>query len=240
MDTGDIYFIVGELQKYGPLGLGLLSFISNLIPGFPAIYLSLLASYAIVSPGGYQSLLAILAAGVGSGLGKTCLFLVSGFLGSKLETVRARREALRMITGKRGGIAVTVFLFAALPLPDDILYIPLGVAGFSKLLFIISVTLGKIAMALIVYSLGSTGKWIIDIYISNIGALTVTNIIVLGAIVILASILITYTIISVNWFRIYSAYAERGEGEAIKTLIDEIKIALTFKNIRNKAVLASK
>jgi len=226
--------LVNELRGYGPVGLFVLAFISNLVPGFPAVYLSFLASYAVISGASLESLATVLGVGVGAGLGKFALFALSKHLGSRIEAVRRRRELFELLRARRGGVALTVFLFAALPLPDDLLYIPLGVAGFNTALFLVSVVAGKIAMAFIVFTLGSTARWAIELSLPRLGELTLTKISALVVATLAPALLLTYIVVNIDWLRVYKAYAENGEREAAKTLAKEVVAAITFKNMRVK------
>ncbi|MCX8195810.1 MAG: hypothetical protein N3F67_01855 [Acidilobaceae archaeon] len=212
--------LVEELLKYGPLGLGALSFISNLFPGFPALYLSLVASYAALSPSALHSAAAVLAAGVGAGLGKAALFLSSSAIGSRIGYVRKKRKLLkRLLEG--GKIPVLVFLFAALPLPDDLLYIPLAVVGYSPLQFLAPVIIGKTTMAAIVYALGLTAGGFLKAYLNSVGSVTLLDIAIAGLAVIAASLLLAYVVISIDWFKVLEGYARRGIRGAVRELLRE-------------------
>jgi len=233
--SGDtLVYVVEELRNYGPLGLGVLAFISNLVPGFPAVYLSLLASYAVIVRGFTESLVAVASVGVGAGLGKFALFLLSKSLGSRIGAVRRRREALTLLRARKSGLALTVFLFAALPLPDDLLYIPLGVAGFSTPIFLISVIAGKTAMAAMVFLMGTPAKWLIEATVPRMGELTLAKVTALTLVTVVPAVAITYVVLNVDWFKVYSAYAENGEREAARTLAKEITNIITLKQARGR------
>ena len=238
LSSDTIAYVIEELRGYGPLGLGVLAFISNLVPGFPAVYLSLLASYAVIVRGFVESLVVIVSVGVGAGLGKFTLFLLSKSLGSRIGVIRRRREALKLLRTRRGGLALTVFLFAALPLPDDLLYIPLGVAGFSTPVFLVSVIAGKMAMAAIVFLMGTPARWLIEATVPRMGELTLAKVTALTIVTLVPAIAITYVILSVDWFKVYRAYAEMGEREAAKTLAKEIADAVTLKQSRGRIARA--
>ena len=234
MDSDTIVYLVEKLREYGPLGLGVLAFVSNLVPGFPAVYLSLLASYALLARGVQESLVAILSVGVGAGLGKFTLFTLSGFIGSRIGVVRRRREALSLLRARRGGLALTVFLFAALPLPDDLLYIPLGVLGFNPVIFLLSVTAGKTVMAAIVFLLGAPARWLIDFTVPRVGEVTLAKVLALTAITLVPAIAITYVIVSVDWLKVYKAYAESGGREAARTLAREVANTMRLRTLRGR------
>ena len=115
------------------LGLGLpgvfmLSLVSNLIIFIPVPYLLLvfiLSSYT-------ETNLALLSfiSGLGAAIGKLIIFTISRS-GRKLVDEKSLRnlEFARMIMERYGFMAV--FIVAALPLPDDIFYIPLGLTQFT-------------------------------------------------------------------------------------------------------------
>lgn len=220
--------ISAELLARGPLGLGALSFISNLIPGFPAVYLSFLASYAILSPSATSSIIAVLAAGIGAGLGKVALFLISSFLGSRSSKVREKRKIFKRFF-QRKSIPLAVYLFASLPLPDDLLYIPLGVAGFSIRSFAVPVILGKITMTTIVYVLALMARQLIQPLLGGIEQITIRDIVVIGLLVIASSALFSYVTISINWLRVYDAFQRKGLRSAIGAFGEELRAVLSLK-----------
>lgn len=217
-----------DLLQYGPVGLGAFSFISNLIPGFPAVYLSFLASYAIFSPTALSSLAAVLASGIGAGLGKVALFIISNLLGSRSAKVRERRKIFKKFF-QRKSLPMAVYLFASLPLPDDLLYIPLGVAGFSLRRFVVPVVLGKITMTTAVYLLALLGKHLIEPFLGGLEQITIRSIIIVGIIVIASSALFSYITVSVNWLRVYEAFSSKGVRASLGTLWEEVRAVLSFK-----------
>ncbi|MEM3641871.1 MAG: hypothetical protein QXH37_08130, partial [Candidatus Bathyarchaeia archaeon] len=60
---------------------------------------------------------------------------------------------------------VTIFLFALLPLPDDLIFIPLGIMRYSLVKAFIPALIGKLCMSIIiVYSAGSVREIIQRIF----------------------------------------------------------------------------
>ncbi len=203
-------------ESYGPLGVLVLALVSNLIPGFPAIYLTLVFSYAAVDRGGKLGLLiVILAGGLGAGLGKFVEFYLSDVLSSRVAYLQRKKRSLQTLLARtKWEIAFLVFLFAALPLPDDVLYIPLGAAGFSRAAFIVSVTLGKIVLTAIAAGLGELAGWLFEeSTLASIVFITV------GTLILLA------IMFAIDWEKVVKAYNESGwraAGGALKVELSRI------------------
>jgi uncharacterized membrane protein YdjX (TVP38/TMEM64 family) len=227
----DLEQLIQNLKDYGPPGLFLAALISNLIPGFPAIYLTLVGAYAALVHDPFSNLLVILAAGVGAGIGKIGVFYTSNFLASRSSRIRRKREEYLVFLNRgKLGIFLLVVLFASLPLPDDILYIPLGISGFSILWFAAGVIIGKIILTLIVFFLGNAYWGLIEKYmIGDTGAVNWT--LAIGGLA-LGTVLITLLIFSLDWKRIYDAYTNKGFLHGTKVLLEEIIGVLTLKPLR--------
>lgn len=220
---------IEELNEFGPIGLFLISFISNAIPGFPAIYLAFVGSYALVASDIGHSILAIVVSGVGAGLGKVLVFMSSRALGhasKRLQRVRENTEWLGEEAEK--GVFILVLLFAALPLPDDLLYIPLGLTGFKAVSFTIAVVLGKIILTGLVFFLGKAYKSAFNALFAAQGQ---ENLGLLVGGMIAASIVATAVIFSMDWKKIYMAYKKEGWVKATIVLILELIRVLTFNLI---------
>jgi membrane protein YqaA with SNARE-associated domain len=202
------------MQGYGLLGFTLAAFVSNLIPGFPAVYLTVVVSYTIASPDDLLGLAKlIVAGGVGAGLGKFVEFYLSEVFGSRVGAVREKRRSLsRVLSKTKLGIATLVFLFAALPLPDDVLYIPLGAAGFSKAVFLAAVILGKTALTAITAGMGMAAAKLLE------GGLTPAKLAGLAV----GTAVITLLIFAVDWERIIEGYTERGWRGAARAFGEEL------------------
>ncbi|MEB3851447.1 MAG: VTT domain-containing protein [Desulfurococcales archaeon] len=206
------------MEEYGLLGFTLAAFVSNLIPGFPAFYLTIVVSYSIASDSDVVGLLKfVIAGGVAAGLGKFVEFYVSRLVGSRVRAVREKSRSLeRLLAGSRRsklGVALLVFLFAALPLPDDVLYIPLGVAGFSRAAFLASVVLGKTVLTALVAALGAAAKWLV-----GEGALTPARIAGLAV----GTTVVLLLVFAVDWERIIDGYASGGWRGACRALVAEL------------------
>jgi len=89
------------------------------------------------------------AAGIGSAIGEFSGYLL-GIGGRKIisEKYKKKMDFLMKLFNRFG--SVVIFLFALTPLPDDLLFIPLGVMRYSIIKAFIPALIGKFCMNLIV------------------------------------------------------------------------------------------
>jgi len=134
--------------EYGYFGSFIISIISNLILFVPIPYLIIIFALSTV----LDPLILGLVSALGATIGKIIIYHI-GKSGRKIlkESQKKKLEFARLIMEKYGPIAI--FIMAATPVPDDILYIPLGMMRFDLIRFFIYTLLGKIVLTLII-SLG--------------------------------------------------------------------------------------
>ncbi|MCD6480158.1 VTT domain-containing protein [Candidatus Bathyarchaeota archaeon] len=133
----------GLVRVYGYLGAFLISIFGNFTILFPVPYtLTIYAFGATLNP-----LLLGLVCGVGSTIGEFSAYLL-GLGGRKLlgEGYKRRLESARRLVERYGMLAI--FLFAYLPLPDDLILIPLGMLRYDLRKALIAAFLGKTAMGI--------------------------------------------------------------------------------------------
>ncbi len=133
------------VTSYGYFGIFLISLIGALSIFFPIPY-----TVVIFTLGGlFDPFLIAVAAGLGSAIGEFSGYLL-GFYGRKVISPERRRkmEFMLKVFDRFGPLAI--FLFALTPLPDDILFIPLGIMHYSFLRAFIPALIGKMSMNLIV------------------------------------------------------------------------------------------
>jgi membrane protein YqaA with SNARE-associated domain len=225
---------IKDLQEYGPAGLFLAALVSNMIPGFPAVYLTFVGAYAAIVHDIKSQLLVVLAAGVGAGLGKVFVFSASSFLASRSKRVRRKRSEYEWLL-QRGklGIFLAVVLFASLPLPDDVLYIPLGISGFSLAWFTLGVITGKIILTFIVLALGNAYWSLAAKLFPGEGEGAVNWPLAIAGLTI-GTILFTAFIFAIDWKRVYEAYSEKGLVHGTIVLLEEVVAVLTLRPIRKR------
>ncbi|MGI0009738.1 MAG: YqaA family protein [Nitrosopumilaceae archaeon] len=157
MDLSEIFPIDPEV---GYLGLALVSFFGSLIPFVPFPSFLLLATMSIGNQFDPHALALISAVMVTAS--KLVIFYIS-YGGRKIITEKTRKRIKpfeRLV--KRYG-AVAAFVAAATPIPDDLVYIPLGLARYNPLRFFLSTLAGKIVLGyVIVYVSRGFGMSFID------------------------------------------------------------------------------
>lgn len=130
---------------YGYFGIFLISLIGSMSIFFPIPY-----TVVIFTLGGtFEPLWIAVAAGFGSAVGEFSGYLL-GYGGRKTigEKYKKKMQLLMKVFDKFGPIVI--FLFALTPLPDDLLFIPLGVIRYSLVRALVPAIIGKICMNFIV------------------------------------------------------------------------------------------
>lgn len=128
--------------------LGLVGAASIIIPVPTTVALLAIAMSGIFDP----TLLA-LAFGLGAAIGQLTSYVV-GYAGRMVVNKKHERRlnAMLMIFERYGMIAV--FLFALTPLPDSLLFIPMGLVHYSLWRIFVAAVAGKIVMSLIITHVG--------------------------------------------------------------------------------------
>ncbi|MBI5378474.1 MAG: VTT domain-containing protein [Thaumarchaeota archaeon] len=157
MDLSDIFPIDPDV---GYLGLALVSFFGSLIPFVPFPSFILLATMSVGNQFDAHALALISA--VTATAAKQVIFYIS-YGGRKIidEKTRKRIKPFERLVKRYGGAAA--FVAAATPIPDDLIYVPLGLARYNPLRFFISTLAGKIVLGYaIVYISRGFGLSFID------------------------------------------------------------------------------
>ncbi len=211
------------IDKYGALGVFLISFLGNAIPYLSMPYLALIAALAMKKGLTLWDMVVwSVVGGLGAAIGKVIVYL-TGLGTSELlpEKVKTNLEIFSRIAQR--GIFIAIFLFAALPLPDDVLYIPLGIARYPLLKFFIAVWIGKVIITFLSIVFGQTYSAVMQEY----------NISFSRSVIILIVITAVLTVIigRMDWIRIGLALSERGAGYALVVAGDEFLKALGIKKL---------
>jgi membrane protein YqaA with SNARE-associated domain len=133
--------------QYGYLGIFLVSLLGSASIFFPIPYTVVL--FTVGSLEKFNPTLIAFASGLGSAVGEFSGYLL-GLGGRKVISEKGKRnvEFLLKIFGRYGALAI--FMFALTPLPDDLLFIPLGVMRYGFIRAFIPAFLGKLCMSLII------------------------------------------------------------------------------------------
>ncbi len=133
------------VTQYGYFGAFLISIFGNFTIFFPVPFtITIYAFGATLNP-----LLLGLVCGIGSTIGEFSAYLI-GVGGRRIIEGRyeERLESAKRLIQKYG--AAIIFLFALLPLPDDVILIPLGVLRYDLRKALIAAFLGKVVMCTVV------------------------------------------------------------------------------------------
>ncbi len=146
--------------QYGYAGAFIVSVLGNLTILIPVP--SALVVYAFGSA--LDPLILGIVSGIGSTVGEFSAYLVGrgGRMALKGKQIE-RLESVRKLVARYG--VVTVFLFALLPLPDDLLLVPLGVMGYDWRRILVSMLVGKTIMCVVVAYAGALSfGWVRDLF----------------------------------------------------------------------------
>ena len=200
-----------SLQAYGYLGAFMIALVGSLVPFLPVPYL---LPIVLMSKTLDPLLLGVLA-GVGGAIGKLTSYGLGRFSRRLLSEERRKKMTyLGNAIGKYGALAV--FLFALTPLPDDVVYIPVGLTGLNLAKFMIANMLGKIVLSWIVAYTGRLYFDIAELVLGREGSFEA----VLAAII--AMVIITIILLKIDWEEVVKAARENGLIHALKVMFESI------------------
>jgi membrane protein YqaA with SNARE-associated domain len=141
-------------------------------------------------------LLAVIC-GIGAGIGEIVAYLI-GYGGRKFIEKKYEKNlnSVKAIIERYGFWAI--LLFAATPLPDDTLLIPLGVLRYNLLKAFLACTLGKILLCGILAYGGKFGWGFVELIFTGGGAIGT----VIG---IIGTVILLYVILKIDWSKILGA-----------------------------------
>jgi membrane protein YqaA with SNARE-associated domain len=198
--------------QYGYLGIFLISLF-----GAISIFVPIPYPVVIFILGGLQTfdpLLIAIAAGVGSAIGEFSGYLI-GVGGRKVISDKYKKKVdfLTKLFRKYGPAAI--FVFALTPLPDDLLFIPLGVMRYSILRAFVPALLGKFASNLII---AYSGRLSLEI-VKNIFGLEGEGMsLLIGTVIGMVLLVIVFVVMfKVDWEKRFAKYVEEPKKDAIAT-----------------------
>jgi membrane protein DedA with SNARE-associated domain len=162
----DISAIFPLADDIGYIGLALVSFFGSLIPFVPLPSFIFLATMAAGEKFNIHYL--VLISAITATVAKQIIFLIS-YGGRKMMTdkTRTRMKPFERLVKRYG--AAAAFVAAATPIPDDLIYVPLGLARYNPVRFFISTFLGKIVLGYVVVLLSHFfGMTYVEPFLENI------------------------------------------------------------------------
>jgi len=188
--------------EIGYLGLVLVNFFGSLIPFIPLPGFLLLASMSVGDQFDLH-VLAILSA-LTATAAKQIIFYVS-YEGRRIisEKTRKRMRPFERLVKRYG--AAAAFFAAATPIPDDLVYVPLGLAKYNPKRFFIATLTGKLVLSYsIVFISHHLGMSLVEPYLENITDVTTVyiGIIIFGAMMTFVIVLL----LRLNWAKILGRF----------------------------------
>ena len=199
----DLWELFPFTPEVGYLGLTIVSFFGSLIPFVPIPSFVLLATMAA----GEQFDIHVLAliGALTTTAAKQIIFSVS-YGGRKIisEKTKKRMKPFQKLVKRYGGSAA--FVAAATPIPDDLVYIPLGLAKYNPKRFFVATLSGKIVLFYVIVLISHyTGLSLLEPVLQGIDdPLPVyIGIIALG----IAMTLVVILLLRLNWEKILGRIA---------------------------------
>lgn len=177
-------FLTNIVSNLGYIGMFLVSFIGALSIFLPIPYTTLILFFSSKM----DPILLSISSGLGAGLGEVSGYLL-GLAGRKAlsKEEKKRVEKIKLFLGKYGLLAV--FIFALTPLPDDLLFIPLGLMRYPIAPVLLVCIFGKILMS---YFIAIFGK----IYFSTF---EIEENLTMGVLSLILLIILIFIMLKVKW-----------------------------------------
>ena len=199
----DLWELFPFTPEVGYLGLTIVSFFGSLIPFVPIPSFILVATMAAGEQ--FDIHVLVLIAAITSTAAKQIIFYVS-YGGRKIisEKTKKRMKPFQKLVKRYGASAA--FVAAATPIPDDLVYIPLGLAKYNPKRFFVATLSGKIVLFYVIVLISHyTGLSLLEPVLQGIDdPLPVyIGIIALGA----AMTIVVILLLRLNWERILGRIA---------------------------------
>jgi membrane protein DedA with SNARE-associated domain len=196
----DIQGILTYFGNVGYIGIFIISFLGSILIFIPVPYFPILITSALNKE--LDPNMIALSATIGAVLAKSSIFIAS-YYGRNLLSNKTKSKILPLqnFLAKYGGLAA--FIAALLPVPDDLVYIPLGIAKYSVRKFVLFTFIGKLLYGLIVvWGAVFLGRPIMEKFLSFSDANNQFSIAVISALTIGLLILILFFTFKMDWTKI--------------------------------------
>jgi len=163
--------------------------------------------FALSTTQNWDPWLLIIAGGFGSAAGELTGYAL-GYFGRRIISEERQRKMtyLLKLFDRYGPLAI--FIFALTPLPDDVLFIPLGILRYKFYKAFIPALIGKLAMLVIIVYLGQLyGGVLLAIFgeRGNLIGITITTAVL---------IIVIVGLYRIDWEKVLKKYVgERGESK---------------------------
>jgi len=200
VDFVDLFPFAPEV---GYLSLSLVNFFGSLIPFVPLPGFLLLATMSVGDA--FDLHILALSSAITATVAKQIIFYVS-YGGRKIinEKTRKRMRPFERLVKRYG--AAAAFFAAATPIPDDLVYVPLGLAKYNPKRFFIATLTGKIVLSYVIVLISHyLGLSLVEPFLENIDNATPVYIgmVIFGVMMTAAIVLL----LRMDWARILGKFA---------------------------------
>ena len=191
------FFNFGLELEY--LGIVLFSFVLSVIVFIPVPYFPVLMSAALNK--NFDPTLIVLCGTIGAVAGKMIIFYGS-YYGRKMilsDNTKKRMLPLQRLLSRYGWMGV--FIAATTPIPDDIVYVPLGLAKYSPLKFASALFAGKFVLGEVMVMVSIYfGRPFIEYLLAETS--NPESLITVAVITIAITVVMLYYFIKIDWKKI--------------------------------------
>ncbi len=192
------------LLQYSYFGVFLISFIGTASIIIPVPYTLIIFSLSLT--GQWDPILLTIAGGIGSAIGELTGYAL-GYFGRRIMSEERQRKMTFLVKlfDRYGPLAI--FAFALTPLPDDLLFIPLGILKYKLYKVFIPALIGKLLMIFLLVNFGALAGDVILLIFGESGNL-------IG--MVITTVLLIIVIIAlyrIDWEKVLQKYVgDKGEG----------------------------
>ena len=192
------------LLQYSYFGVFLISFIGTASIIIPVPYTLIIFSLSLT--GQWDPILLTVAGGIGSAAGELTGYAL-GYFGRRIMSEERQRKMTFLVKlfDRYGPFAV--FAFALTPLPDDLLFIPLGILRYKFYKAFIPALIGKLLMIFILVNFGEfAGDVILLVFgeSGNLIGMVITTVLL---------IIVVIALYKIDWEKALQKYVGgKGEG----------------------------
>ncbi len=181
-------------QQFSYFGVFIISFIGSVSVVFPIPYTIVIFFLGSV----LNPFFVAVSGGLGAALGEFSGYALGYYGRAAVSEKRRRKMDYRVKLFDRHG-PLTIFLFALTPLPDDLLFIPLGVMRYPFLKAFIPALLGKTLMTFI---LAYSGQQSIELIMTLFGGSGLLGTVITSALLIV----IIVAMIRIDWEKLFEKH----------------------------------
>ncbi|MGB9134826.1 MAG: VTT domain-containing protein [Candidatus Bathyarchaeia archaeon] len=181
--------------QFGYFGVFLISLIGTMAIIIPIPYTLIIL---LLGMEGWDPILLTISGGLGSSMGEFAGYLL-GYYGRRIISAERQRKMdyLLKLFGKWTPGAI--FVFALTPLPDDLLFIPLGILRYSPVKAFVPALAGKLLMCYILASFGKVYGNVLTALFGNEGWI--------GAVITgILLVIVIFVLYRVDWEKVFDKY----------------------------------